>query len=317
MKERMRILIAEDAGGGEEAGVADLKRAGLPERAEVLVLSVADVLLPPSSRAAGAGDEPSRRIPDSVQRAIDDAQRAAARARLRILAAFPQWEVRTGASADSPAWAIIKKAEEWQPALIVVGSHRRSAPSRFMLGSVSHKVLSEARCTVRIARLTTIERDQPSRLLIGFDGSADATAAVEAVAQRSWPARSRVRVIGVVDPILASATPPGSDDPRAALEEKIAAAITPLQRTGIEVSHETPAGDPKRSLVDEANRWGADCIFVGARGLRAIERFPLGGVSAAVAARAHCSVEVVRGGGSPKAKGKSRKAGVAVKLRPR
>jgi nucleotide-binding universal stress UspA family protein len=53
-------------------------------------------------------------------------------------------------------------------------------------------------------------------------------------------------------------------------------------------------GDPKHVLLDEAEQWGADCLFVGARGLSRIERFLLGSVSAAVAARAQCSVEVVR-----------------------
>jgi len=52
--------------------------------------------------------------------------------------------------------------------------------------------------------------------------------------------------------------------------------------------------EPKRLLLGEAESWGADCIFVGAKGMGRIERFLLGSVSSAVAARAHCSVEVVR-----------------------
>jgi nucleotide-binding universal stress UspA family protein len=54
------------------------------------------------------------------------------------------------------------------------------------------------------------------------------------------------------------------------------------------------AGDPKHVLVKEAESWKADCIFVGARGLTHLKRFFMGGVSTAVAARAHCSVEVAR-----------------------
>ena len=53
-------------------------------------------------------------------------------------------------------------------------------------------------------------------------------------------------------------------------------------------------GNPKGILVREAKRWKADCIFVGAKGLRGIERFLIGSVSLAVASRATCSVEVVR-----------------------
>jgi nucleotide-binding universal stress UspA family protein len=53
-------------------------------------------------------------------------------------------------------------------------------------------------------------------------------------------------------------------------------------------------GDPKHLLLEEANAWGADCIFVGARGLSRMQRVLLGSVSGAVAARAECSVEVIR-----------------------
>jgi nucleotide-binding universal stress UspA family protein len=55
-----------------------------------------------------------------------------------------------------------------------------------------------------------------------------------------------------------------------------------------------PMGDPKRVLVDEAETWSADCIFVGAKGMSRVQRVLLGSVSGAVAARANCSVEVVR-----------------------
>jgi nucleotide-binding universal stress UspA family protein len=47
-------------------------------------------------------------------------------------------------------------------------------------------------------------------------------------------------------------------------------------------------------LCSEAESWGADSIFVGSRGLSGMERFLIGSVSFGVAARAHCSVEVIR-----------------------
>jgi nucleotide-binding universal stress UspA family protein len=47
-------------------------------------------------------------------------------------------------------------------------------------------------------------------------------------------------------------------------------------------------------LLDEADGWDADCLFIGARGHNRLVRFMLGSVATAVVARAHCSVEVVR-----------------------
>jgi hypothetical protein len=49
---------------------------------------------------------------------------------------FPAWDVRAEACADSPAWAVIKQVDTWQPDLVVVGSHGRSAVGRWLLGSV-------------------------------------------------------------------------------------------------------------------------------------------------------------------------------------
>ena len=68
-----------------------------------------------------------------------------------------------------------------------------------------------------------------------------------------------------------------------------------LQRTEIKVEKVRRRGDPKRELPRAAEEWEADCIFVGSTGFsKRFERFVLGSVSASVAARAHCSVEVVR-----------------------
>jgi nucleotide-binding universal stress UspA family protein len=68
-----------------------------------------------------------------------------------------------------------------------------------------------------------------------------------------------------------------------------------LSRAGVQAEARLIAGDPKRVLLDHAKDWPADTIFVGAQGMRALERFFLGSVSSAIASRASCSVEVVRG----------------------
>ena len=84
---------------------------------------------------------------------------------------------------------------------------------------------------------------------------------------------------------------------RAWIHETLEAAGARLRAAGLTVSSLIRKGAPESVLPAEAASWGADCVFVGARGLSRYERFRLGSVSAATAARAHCSVGVVRLGG--------------------
>jgi nucleotide-binding universal stress UspA family protein len=67
-----------------------------------------------------------------------------------------------------------------------------------------------------------------------------------------------------------------------------------LRSAGLKVSIVVKEREPKALLCSEAEGLMADCIFVGARGMGRLERFLIGSVSSGVAARAHCSVEVVR-----------------------
>jgi hypothetical protein len=69
-----------------------------------------------------------------------------------------------------------------------------------------------------------------------------------------------------------------------------------LADAGLEVCSAVLGGDAKYVIPEEAERWRADCTFVGATGHSRSDRFLLGSVSSAVAARAGCSVEVVRRG---------------------
>lgn len=190
-----------------------------------------------------------------------------------------------------------RKADEWKPDLIVLGSHNRSALGRLFLGSVSQRVLTEARCSVRIARARLAKEPSPLQSLIGVDGSPGAALAVAEVRKRAWPPDSEVFLVVVLDRSMSTAwdwMEEGFKDERAWMERILATSTEKLQASGLSVSEIVEEGDPKEVLVEEAERLRADCIFLGARGLRRLERFLLGSVSTAVATRAQCSVEIVR-----------------------
>jgi nucleotide-binding universal stress UspA family protein len=309
---KMKVLLAYDGSSHADAALDDLGRAGLPREAEALVISVADVWMwpPPKDDAGGLHGEDLdivglKKARAQAEKAVEETRELAVQASERVKAAFPWWKVDAEGYGDSPAWAVIKKADEWGADLVVVGSQGRSALSQLILGSVSQKVLYEARCSVRVARASSRRGDSPPRIIIGADGSPGAEAAVDAVTARNWPSGTEARVVVVHSPLtllamthfiqpVAVAAREYVDD-RSALAQTIAdLSSEKLRAAGLVASVVVREGDPKRVLLDEAEEWQADCIFVGARGLRRLERFLLGSVSAGVAAGAHCSVEVVR-----------------------
>jgi nucleotide-binding universal stress UspA family protein len=126
------------------------------------------------------------------------------------------------------------------------------------------------------------------------------------VAARRWPPKSEARIVIVRDPLVptlvghivppvAKWTEEVNEEEFAWLQKTADRAMHQLHAADLVVASAIREGDPKRVLVEEAEAWGADCIFVGSTGFsNRVERFLIGSVSSAVAARARCSVEVVR-----------------------
>jgi nucleotide-binding universal stress UspA family protein len=290
----MKVLIAYDGSPHSAAAVTGLNRAGMPSVGDARVLSIADVvLLPPIVGRLVDGEPPPPSLRDAPSHAVEALRSALATARAgteSVARTLPHWSLTAVAQADSPAWGIIRESDDWQPDLVVVGSQGRSAIGRLVIGSVSHKVLTEGRCNVRVARDAVGPPDRPPRIVVGVDGSPGALAALAAVARRTWPSGTEVRLVSADE---THATSP--DRMREALER--AAGQLRASSAGLSVSTSIESGDPKHTLIEHAEKWGADSIFLGARGLAATERLQLGSVSSEVAMRAHCSVEVVHAQG--------------------
>jgi nucleotide-binding universal stress UspA family protein len=291
MQDVVRILIAYDGSVCADAALDDLRRAGLPPVLEAVVVTVADVILPPPDAKVDVDELPARALEvvwhteARAEKAVKEARAVAGRAAKRVKADFPGWIVRGEACGDSPAWAVSKMADRYHTDLIIVGSHRHSVVGgRFILGSVSQRVLYEARCSVRVARCADEWRCGPVRIVIGFNNSPDAEVAVDAVASRAWPVGSEVRFV--------TALGTGLPAPAAVPADKLHAA-------GMITSNVIREGKPGCVLLDEVEKWGADAVFVGTRDIHGMQHLLHGSVSSAVAAHASCSVEVARPRRSP------------------
>ena len=78
------------------------------------------------------------------------------------------------------------------------------------------------------------------------------------------------------------------------LIEEVVAAVLKDGAGDITITGKILKGAPKRLILDEAEKWSATLIIVGAHDYHDSERAMFGSVSQAVAINAKCSVEIVR-----------------------
>ena len=290
----MKVLIAVDDSGASQYVIAEAASRPWPSATVFCVQSVVDLW-----EWAGSPE------------VTEDAKNLA---RTLVMAAQSELsrsghEVVTEIEAGFPRKAIAEYAKQWGADLIMVGSRRSTAVSRFLLGSVAQAVLRAAHCSVEIVRPSP--RGVPAhgmKILVGTDGSHCSETAVRAVANCPWPAETLVRVISVREPVAtemyASYETVYSPDlveeiverERRRAEDALASARQMLSSAGSRLcnSSETLFGDPRAVLLDEAKSDNADLVVVGSHGLHGLDRVLMGSVSEAVAMHAHCSVEVVR-----------------------
>jgi len=142
------------------------------------------------------------------------------------------------------------------------------------------------------------------KILVATDGSPSSAAAGAAVAARPWPKGTEVEVLTVIhtavpfilDPayVIAFIHIDHLEKARTRAPEIAESAASQLRLAGLKVTTQVLEGPPKRLIVEEAERYGADLVVLGTHGYGPTGRFLLGSVAHAVVLHAPCSVEVVR-----------------------
>jgi nucleotide-binding universal stress UspA family protein len=144
------------------------------------------------------------------------------------------------------------------------------------------------------------------RILVAYDGSSCAEAAVDEVVRRPWPARSEVRLVTAVErPALDPSS--GAYETCAAFTERVAAAVREeayrnvqkalerlRSRPDLEPSYELRDGAAKEALLEAIREWKPDLVLAGSHGRSNLDRLFLGSVSHALVTHAPCNVEIVR-----------------------
>jgi nucleotide-binding universal stress UspA family protein len=141
------------------------------------------------------------------------------------------------------------------------------------------------------------------KLLLAVDSVASAELVAGSVATRPWTPGTRARVLTVIDYALIPAELANETGGQMRLirpeMEKRAGQVTArgvelLRQSGLEAEEEVSSGDPREIIVDRAEEWSADFVFVRSHVYTDISRWMLGSVAQEVLRRAHCSVGIVR-----------------------
>jgi nucleotide-binding universal stress UspA family protein len=252
-----------------------------------------DVLL------AGVYRDPLLPLPITFSGRDGDAQTATERMVGEVRDAHAP-QARTTAVCDSfPARALRHFAEREHADLLVLGSTHRLRGGTAALGRRGRQVLQDAACPVAVAaRGFAAEPGRPRRVVVGFDGSPEARAALELAATLADGDESRIVFVAVADDTLPTVIMPAGVmveigqweqivDERRARAERMLSRVAGDARRAAEVR----VGDPAEELASAAA--GADLLVIGSRRWGALARVVVGSTAETLLRQAPCSMLMV------------------------
>jgi nucleotide-binding universal stress UspA family protein len=144
----MKVLIATDGSACSQNAIEEFCRMfEKAQNVEIRIAAAYEGVIPLDAFgiAAQNADKNNAALQQKAEQIVFDAEKY-------IYEKLPQAKIETIAAMDLPERFIIESAEDWNPNLIVVGSHGRGFWGRMTLGSVSDAVIHHAPCSVLVAR---------------------------------------------------------------------------------------------------------------------------------------------------------------------
>lgn len=301
MPRSMKVFVATDGSEYSHAAVEMLMRLPLPRTVEAIVLTVTPKLPPVDVEHEAV----IRQITEEAERLVSKEAEP-----LGKLGWHTQTVVREGHAAKH----IIEAAIEFESDLMVVGLRGLIGMTQFLLGRVAQKAVKYAPCSVLVGRV----RDEstgsafvdaesaparPLRILLAYDGSNAAKAAVELLASLPLRERAQVTVLGALTVAttlyrmdIVQRLSESWERRKEELQAEIEAVAERLREATPDVTAvlREDGPDASREILEAAHEFDVDLIVVGYKGKSAIERFLLGSVANRVVYHADRSVLVVR-----------------------
>lgn len=210
-----------------------------------------------------------RVVPDEDLEAIEEARRYLQR--IARLLGSEGTSARIVLRSGDPAAEILAVATEERPSLVVMATHGRSGPWRWLRGSVAERVLRG--CPVPLLLSNPRGYDDPDpgfpRILLPLDGSARSASIVPLVTRFAAAFESEVTLLHVMHE---GAAAPASDP-----EGILSAVAARLEAAGIATTRRLVRGDPADELLAAAE--DASLVMMTTHGWSGVERWLFGSVA--------------------------------------
>lgn len=273
------ILIPTDGSEGAEAAARHGVTLATAFGSQVHLLSVVDER---SYSSALAELEPSiREQRDAFEREATDAVHA-----LEEIVTENSVTCHTAVEHGSPYETILSYADEHDVDLISMGTHGRTGLDRWLLGSVTERVVRTSDVPVLTARLGPADHAGYDRILIPTDGSEAATAALEHGLAIAEQYDATIHALSVIDiGSLAVGYDGGAGLPTVieAFEEGCEQAVGDVaarcEARDIDVVTDVVQGSPYRTIRDYVDDRDIDFVTMGTHGRTGLDRYLIGSVA--------------------------------------
>ncbi|GJL64856.1 MAG: hypothetical protein NPIRA04_35100 [Nitrospirales bacterium] len=306
----MKILLAVDQSRNSLAAAHWLQGLHIPASSVVYLLDIVEIKQWPEWSTL----DDARQFCDKIDAVREKVTTKARRfiSRLAESLSRPRVEVRTDVVEGIPGAEILTAIDQHQIDLVVVGAKGLSGIKRFLLGSVSEWILSDAPCSVLVVRgepRWTRRKARNMRVLFATDGSQDSQKAIALLKGLNLPKSTHLHILHVLETSDSLTRMAGGITGHMRASQLTAAIKETDEQIGKKLLQETRRSLGRRKFRMEAvvteghaadeilkaiKRTRADLVVVGSRGLTGLRRFLLGSVAHKVARNSSSSVLVVR-----------------------
>ncbi|WP_049981861.1 universal stress protein [Halolamina rubra] len=205
-------------------------------------------------------------------------------------------EYTTSIEQGRPAETIVEYAEKQDHDLIAMPTHGREGLSRYLLGSVTGKVVRLAPMPVLTAPIDEEGFEFPyGGILLPTDGSDTALRAARHGLDFAAELDADVHVITVTEDSMLASAGDAVGEGEGAAQEAIDDVAAAAESRGIDVTSHVETGDTEEEMLACLEREGLDAVVMGATGRSGLDRVLLGSVAEKIVRAADVPVVTVGG----------------------